>query len=128
LAETLDAELTDKPFDNKVRLLSPFDNTVINRSRLKQLFDFDYTIECYVTPVKRIYGYWSCPILYKDNFVGRLDPKADRKTKLFTVNSIYIDKKVWNQAAFQKEFTKELERFMAFNGCTSYVINNVNLI
>jgi uncharacterized protein YcaQ len=127
-AELLAESISDKPFDNRVRLLSPFDNAVIMRPRLKQLFDFEYTIECYVTPAKRIYGYWSCPILYKDNFVGRLDPKADRKTKLLTVHSIYIDKKVWKQAAFQKEFTKELERFAAFNGCTDFSINKINLI
>lgn len=119
---------SDKPFDNRVRLLSPFDNSVIMRPRLKQLFDFDYTIECYVTPAKRIYGYWSCPILWKDNFVGRLDPKADRKTKLLTVNSIYIDKKIWKQSTFQTAFTKELERFTEFNGCTSYSIDKVILI
>ncbi len=114
--------------DKQVRLLSPFDNAVILRSRLKQLFDFEYTIECYVTPAKRIYGYWSCPILWKDNFVGRLDPKADRKTKLLTINSIFITKKVWMQPSFQTAFTKELDRFTRFNGCSSYAINNINLL
>src|SRR6202012_5568691 len=32
----------------QVSLLSPFDNAVIMRNRLKQLFDFDYGVECYL--------------------------------------------------------------------------------
>jgi uncharacterized protein YcaQ len=121
-------KIPELPFDRQVRLLSPFDNTVILRSRLKQLFDFEYTVECYVTPAKRIFGYWSCPILWKDSFVGRLDPKADRKTKLLNVNSIHIDKKVWKQSAFQTAFKKELDRFTRFNGCNSYSINKIILL
>jgi uncharacterized protein YcaQ len=69
----------------QVHLLSPFDNLVIWRRRLKKLFGFDYTIECYVTAPKRRYGYFCLPVLWGDRFVGRLDPKADRKGKTFIV-------------------------------------------
>ncbi|MCP4298383.1 MAG: winged helix-turn-helix domain-containing protein, partial [Proteobacteria bacterium] len=36
-----------------VHILSPFDNMVIQREPLNQLFDFDYQIECYVPAAKR---------------------------------------------------------------------------
>ena len=119
-------EITSQPQNQQVWILSPFDNAVILRNRIKQIFNYDYALECYVTPAKRKYGYWNCPVLWKDNIVGMLDPKADRKTKLLIINSIHIDKTVWKQKSFQTAFEKELTRFASFNGCNSYTINKVS--
>ena len=74
-----------------MHLLSPFNNLVIQRKRLKTLFNFDYTIECYVPEPKRKFGYFCLPILHNDSFVGRFDPKADRKNKTFYVKSLYFE-------------------------------------
>ncbi|MDR2283192.1 MAG: winged helix DNA-binding domain-containing protein, partial [Sphingobacterium sp.] len=63
----------------KVRLLSPFDNAIIHRDRVKQFFDFDYRIECYTPKEKRQYGYFCLPILFGNTFIGRVDCKAHRK-------------------------------------------------
>ena len=68
----------------KLLLLSPFDNLTIQRKRLLELFDFDYTIECYVPEAKRKVGYFSLPILWGTDFIGQIDLKANRKTKTFT--------------------------------------------
>jgi uncharacterized protein YcaQ len=43
---------------NHLHILSPFDNVVIQRKRLSEIFGFDYQIECYVPPAKRQYGYF----------------------------------------------------------------------
>ncbi|MFX6827095.1 crosslink repair DNA glycosylase YcaQ family protein, partial [Acinetobacter baumannii] len=34
--------------DFGLKILSPFDNSLIHRDRLTSLFEFDYRIECYV--------------------------------------------------------------------------------
>lgn len=117
-----------KKQDYRVRILSPFDNAVILRPRLDKIFDFEYALECYVTPAKRRFGYWNCPILYKDNLVGMLDPKADRKTRILTVNAIFIQSKVWKQKSFVTALEKSLSDFSRFNGCNQFIISNINQI
>lgn len=74
-----------------VKLLSPFDNLVINRQRTQSLFGFDYLLECYVPEAKRQYGYFSLPLLYGDELIGRLDAKADRKSKTLTIKSLHLE-------------------------------------
>ena len=67
-----------KRFAHTVHILSPFDNVVIQRRRAVEVFDFDYTIECYVPASKRVYGYFALPLLYRDRLIGRMDCKARR--------------------------------------------------
>jgi len=109
----------------KLRILSPFDNAVIQRKRLASLFGFDYQIECYVPKAKRQYGYFCLPILRGNRFVARLDAKADRKTGVFHVMNLYLEKSVKNSQAFQRALSAELERFAKFDGCSSVEIHAI---
>jgi uncharacterized protein YcaQ len=72
-------------------LLSPFDPIVWDRSRARELFGFDYSIECYVPGPKRQYGYFVLPILHRDQLIGRLDAKAHRTEKVFEVKALYVE-------------------------------------
>ena len=106
----------------KVHLLNPFDNLVIQRKRLKELFDFEYLIECYVPEKKRIYGYYTLPILYGDKFVGRLDAKAERKANAFTVKHIWFEPEFKTTADFIKKIDEQLKLFANFCGCANLSI------
>lgn len=109
----------------KLRILSPFDNAVIQRKRLASLFGFDYQIECYVPKAKRKFGYFCLPILRGNRFVARLDAKADRKTGVFQVMNLYLEKSVKNREAFLLALREELERFAKFDGCTRVEIQAI---
>ncbi|MEO9654336.1 winged helix-turn-helix domain-containing protein [Marinomonas sp.] len=100
---------------NKVCILSPFDNLVIQRSRLKTLFQYDYTIECYVPAIKRQFGYFCLPILWQGQLVGRLDCKAHRKNNTLEINQLFIEKKLSKEDAFRAEFAEQLQAFADFN-------------
>ncbi|MCG9493482.1 winged helix DNA-binding domain-containing protein [Acinetobacter pittii] len=100
-----------------LKILSPFDNSLIHRDRLTSLFEFDYRIECYVPAAKRVYGYFCLPILYQDELVGRLDCKAHRSIKELEVISLHLEKTVKNKELFFFELEQELKRFAAFNQC-----------
>ncbi|MBJ6351487.1 MULTISPECIES: winged helix-turn-helix domain-containing protein [Acinetobacter] len=102
-----------------LKILSPFDNSLIHRDRLASLFEFDYRIECYVPAAKRIYGYFCLPILYQDELVGRVDCKAHRSIKELEVISLHLEKTVKNKELFFFELEQELKRFAAFNQCST---------
>ena len=72
-------------------LLSPFDSLIWHRARMRELFDFDFTIECYLPASKRKYGYFLLPILHRGRLVGRLDAKAHRKEGLFEVRGLFLE-------------------------------------
>ncbi len=103
--------------DFGLKILSPFDNSLIHRDRLASLFEFDYRIECYVPAAKRVYGYFCLPILYQDELVGRVDCKAHRSIKELEVISLHLEKTVKNKELFFFELEQELKRFAAFNQC-----------
>lgn len=100
---------------DKIIILSPFDNLIIWRKRIKELFNFDYTIECYIPAAKRVYGYFCLPVLYKNQFIGRIDLKADRKSGVLQIKKEYWESKLNSEV---KELYREaLEKFAAFNDC-----------
>ena len=72
--------------DEIVHLLSPFDPLIIQRRRLKLFFDYEHRFEAYVPKEKRIFGYFSLPILVGDEIVAVMDLKADRQNKEMQIN------------------------------------------
>jgi uncharacterized protein YcaQ len=61
-----------------VAFLPPFDPLVWDRPLLGAVFDFDYVWELFFPPSKRRFGWYSLPILFRDRFVGRIEPRIDR--------------------------------------------------
>jgi uncharacterized protein len=61
-----------------VAFLPPFDALVWDRALLGSLFGFDYVWELFFPPEKRRFGWYVLPILFRDRFVGRIEPRIDR--------------------------------------------------
>ena len=112
--------------DKNIHFLSPFDNVIIQRKRVQNLFDFDYMIECYLPEPKRKYGYFTLPVLYGDKFIARFDPKADRATKTFSIKSIHFEKKFKPNDSFNMLFASKLKKFAAFNNCDNISIEKAD--
>lgn len=96
-------------------LLSPFDALIWDRSRARQLFDFDFSIECYLPPPKRIYGYYLLPILHRGALVGRLDAKAHRQAGLFEVKALYLQEGITPNEELAAEFARALKRIASWH-------------
>src|SRR5436190_1317541 len=61
-----------------VAFLPPFDALVWDRPFLGALFDFEYVWELFHPPARRRWGWYVLPILFRDRFVGRIEPRIDR--------------------------------------------------
>jgi uncharacterized protein YcaQ len=106
----------------QIHLLSPFDNLVIQRERTKRLFRFDYAIECYLPESKREYGYFVLPVLWKNKFAGRLDPKADRREETLIINNLVFENDFKDYEEFIFPFMQKLRSFADFNNCKKIII------
>jgi uncharacterized protein YcaQ len=72
-------------------LLSPFDPIVWERERLLRMFGMHYRIEIYTPAPKRVYGYYTLPVLLDDEAVGRVDLKSDRQAGVLRVQSAWAE-------------------------------------
>lgn len=115
-----------KKSDLNSRILSPFDNSIIHRERIKHFFNFDYRIECYTPKEKRQYGYFCLPILFGNQLIGRVDCKAHRKEKQLEIIHLYIENQNFDIESWAKGFMESIKHFATFNGCESIQLNQVS--
>ena len=113
-------DLVDPP--QLTTLLSPFDPLVADRKRLKDLFNFDYTIECYTPAAKRQFGYFTLPILHRGTLVGRLDPKAHRDKGQFEVKTLVLEPGVEQTDELVAELGTALQRLAAWHNTPELII------
>lgn len=110
-------EVLDQRFSQKLKFLNPFDNALINRARTSRMFQFDYVIEIYVPAAKRKFGYYALPILWKDQLVGQVDMKADRKKDELLIRNLEL--KIALDDRFISHWKDALVAFATFNGMQS---------
>jgi len=103
-------------------ILTPFDPVTWNRARARRMFGFDYTIEIYTPAAKRVYGYYSLPILMDDELVGRIDLKADRKTRTLIVKSAHWEPKRPKDAA--DRLSDVVRRAATWRGLENIVVDD----
>jgi hypothetical protein len=120
-------ELLSKPLARKkLKILSPFDNLIIQRKRTKALFSFDYVLECYVPEAKRQYGYFSLPILWDGKLLARMDCKAEREKSLLHIHHLALEPGLLKVDEFTVDLCKELAAFMSFHNCSELQLHRTS--
>ena len=106
------------------QILSPFDNIVIQRERLHQMFDLEYIFEAYVPKAKRQFGYFVLPVLDQGRFVARLDCKALRDQRVLQVQQWHWESGLRQKKVLEKRLKPVLSAFAEFNGCQSWAMSS----
>lgn len=104
-------------------LLTPFDSLIFDRKRTKQLFDFDFSIECYLPPAKRKYGYYLMPILHRGRLVGRADVKAHRQQGVFEVKGLFWEPGLDADERMLLEVKEAFQRCADWHGTPEVVVS-----
>jgi uncharacterized protein len=107
-----DPDGLDQSFIGRAALLSPFDRLIHDRDRTMSLFDFEYVLEMYKPADERRWGYFALPVLHHDRLVGKLDAKADRKTRTLIINALHED--VPFTATMRTDIDAEIEALAAW--------------
>ena len=111
--------------NNRLLILSPFDNSVIQRDRLRALFEYDYQIECYVPAAKRRFGYFCLPLLFRGEFIGRMDCKAHRKIGQLEIKALHFETHDFDDDLVLDSFVDAIKLFSDFQNCDSIVLSDV---
>jgi uncharacterized protein YcaQ len=107
-------------------LLSPFDPVVWDRERVRELFGFDYRLECYTPASKRRYGYFALPILRRGALVGRLDAKAHRAEGRFEVRALHLEAGVRTTAALIADLAQALDACARWHRTPEVVVSRAS--
>jgi len=124
-APLLEDALANRLKANHTTILSPFDPLISDRNRTRELFDFDYTIECYTPAPRRKYGYFVLPILHKGQIVGRLDAKAWRKEGRLQVIALYLEPGTKISSGLTTALAKSLHAYANWQGLTTIMIDRI---
>ncbi len=118
----LETVLSTDSFVKRVEFIAPLDNMLWDRKFVKALFGFDYKWEIYTPAGQRKYGYYVLPVLYGNEFAGRIEITLERKAKQLVVNNFWQEKLFKRDRHFNKALKDHLAHFARFNQCLNYVV------
>jgi hypothetical protein len=83
-------------YDDRVRILGPLDPLLWDRGLVRDVFAFEYVWEVYKPASQRKWGWYVCPLLYRDRLVGRIDARVEGPALI--VKKLWIEDEVPSEA------------------------------
>lgn len=117
-------QLDTLPAPRGTTLLCPFDSLLWERRRAEELLGFHYRVEIYVPPPRRVYGYYTMPILHHGRLVGRLDPKLHRDRGVLDIKSVHLEPGVAPDDELRQGLRDALEDLARFVGAANIERND----
>ena len=85
------------------------------------LFGFEYTWEIYTPAAKRKFGYYTLPVLYGDQFIGRIEAVAESKTGILHVKNFWYEDGIRQTKKLAQAIDVSIRRFARFNQCKQII-------
>ena len=85
-------------------------------------WNYRHLLEAYIPAPKREFGYFCLDILHGDRFVGRFDPKVERKTGTLILKALVLEPDVKPDEQLVSAVAAALRDFMTFHRATALVI------
>jgi uncharacterized protein YcaQ len=110
-----------KKITKRVSFIAPLDNIMWDRETILKIFKFDYRWEVYTPIKKRKYGYYVLPILYGDEFIGRIEPVFDPGENMLEIKGFWLEAGTLWPSRLHKKFNEYLEHFLAYIGARDVI-------
>jgi uncharacterized protein YcaQ len=121
-------------FDDRMRIIAPLDPIVWDRDLVEHVFEFNYVWEVYKKVHQRKWGYYVCPLLYKGEFVGRIEGKIILLPQIFIFkgeikDDVLVIMRIWREKKAVEDWNEEslmeaLERHAKCCGLSSLTLPN----
>ena len=107
--------------DKKARMefLAPLDPLLWDKALIAALWGFRYSWEIYTPADKRQYGYYTLPVLWGCDFIGRIEAASDQKSRTLRVKNIWLEPGARQTKKLRSSLDRTLRRFARFNNCTA---------
>lgn len=104
----------------RMSFLAPLDPLMWDKALILALWDYQYSWEIYAPAVKRKYGYYTLPILFGEQFVGRIEAIPDRKNKILCVKGLWWEQGIRKTKKLDAALQRTLKVFSKFNDCDCF--------
>lgn len=104
-------EFLDETIDDEMRSIAPLDPIIWDRDLLSRVFEFDYVWEVYKIPKDRKWGYYVYPLLYKNDLIGRLEAKFDKKKKELRIFNLLLEDKFSFDTLSKEAYYRLIDRW-----------------
>lgn len=101
--------IPEKITHKEMKFIAPLDNLIWDRNMVADLFKFHYRWEVYTPTSKRKFGYYVLPILYGNEFIGRIEPVINRKLNSLEIKGLWFERE-WKKSEWST-FQKALLEF-----------------
>jgi len=105
---------------DKVSFIAPLDNFIWDRDLIEDLFDYNYRWEVYTPVIKRQYGYYVLPMIYKNKFIGRIEFNQQRNNDELTIKNVFFEENVRITKVIEKNINQALKRFSKYLNANDY--------
>ncbi|MBR3298248.1 MAG: YcaQ family DNA glycosylase [Clostridia bacterium] len=114
----LEAATDGKRYKKRCEFIAPLDPLMWDRNLIEALFGFRYRWEVYVPAEKRQYGYYVLPIVYGEEFIGRIEATASNTSKELIIKGLWFEPGIKASSALSGALYAACERLSNFNGCS----------